>query len=534
MKMADWSEAIEKEGLAAAEADLLTLMENKKIKMFFVNDKFYIFDDKTNKKILCSSIDNGFNYIAGKIQERTNEDRKVLSPANEKRIKKAMHTYIPRHINFTYNPSRSKVIIEDGLSYYNTFQPSFYSDKPITDPYLFPNPDNPKIEPFMFPTIEDFFNNFFQEIEEKRWFLERLAYTIQNPEDRLPTALLLTGVKGSGKDTLKTIIEKTLGTQNVFNLDQSALESSFNAYIGKSQVIFCNEIHNWKDPTRIFNILKNFATNKKITVNEKFMPPYTANNYAFMLLATNDFKFRPVDESDRRYSVFFQDKKLDENISNKSFESLMDLINNPEHENETYSEFHYFYWYLCNLEIKDINFIRKPLKNKYREQMIKANLGGNIDFGIISDIIKKIVEEPKNNMKEKKILAHNGKYYIKPKYLIEGFIAEKQHLNEYKEKKHKVNYDNVKHDLIGSLWFKDFTDCPIKFKDIEIKQKTFQIVEPRLIAIIEGKSTENIDDQDAKDTLNEDEKQGYEETLTEQQKAEKKRQESEAGETIGE
>lgn len=486
--MGEFNDELERDKLTEAELSIVDTTRKENIRIFFINDKFYVFDETSNRKIMGCNADIGFNYLTGKMQSGSTAGRRVMSPMDKKRVKEAMHTFVDRFVNFTYNPSDKKIIEEGNLKYYNVFQPSFYADKRLEPPYTF-------------PIIEDFLNHFFDSPDEKRWFIERLAYTLQNPEDRLPTTLLLTGMQGSGKDTLKTIIERTLGHQNLFNLDQQAIESNFNSYIGKSQVIFANELHSWKDPTRILNILKNLCTNKKISVNEKFMQPYSANNYAFWILATNDHRFRPADENDRRYSAFFQDKKLINNLTKDSYDKLMDLILSPEHENETYSEFHYFYWYLHTLDIPDKDFIRNPLQNVYREQMIKANLGNNVDYGIISHIIKELMKqdsEQHNRMGyDIKIMPHAGKYYIKPKSLIDGIVFEKQALNLYKEKKYKMQYDNVKQDLRGSLWFKDYTDSPVKIEGKSLR--VFQIVEKRLIDIIEKKSTEDMDGKDGDD-----------------------------------
>jgi len=475
----EFNEAVEREKLTEAEIKILEMTRKKQLSIFFINDKLYVFDQKTNRKIMGTTPEAGYNMIIGQIQSGNTESREVLPQADKRRIKEALHCYLPRYVNFTYSPSKERVIEDNGLSYYNVFQPSFYEDRPLEPPYCF-------------PTIDEFLNKFFASETEKKWFIERLAYTIQNPEDRLPTALLLMGVQGSGKDTLKTIIERTIGNQNIFSLDQASIENSFNAFIGKSQVVFCNEIHNWKDPTRIYNILKNYMTNKKIMVNEKYTQPYTASNYAFWILATNDPKFSPVDENDRRYSVSFQSKKLIDNLDKETYERLIDLIVNPEHENEIYSEFHNFYWYLKCLEVEDKEFIRNPLQTRYREQMIKAKLGNNVDYGIISKIIKDICDDKGTLFSI--IMKHADKYYIKPKILIDRIIQEKQSLNLYRERKFKMQYDNVKQELIGSLWFKDHTDLPVRIEGRS--QRVLQIVEKRLIDIIEGRSTENMDEKD--------------------------------------
>jgi hypothetical protein len=483
--MGEFDEALERDKLTEAELLILETARKHKFNIFSINDKFYIYDRVSNKKILGANKDILYDFLIGKMQSGTTAERRVFSMTERKRIKDALHTYIPRMIGFIFAPNKPQVIKEGTLDYYNLFQPSFYDDKPLDAPYIF-------------PTIEAFLKAFFNHpSEEMRWFLERLAYTIQNPEDRLPTAILLTGMQGSGKDTLKTIIERTLGHQNVFNLDQNSIESSFNSFIGKSQVIFCNEIHSWKDPNRIHNLLKNYMTNKTLTVNEKYMPPYNCrSNCALWLLATNDPNFNPTTSTDRRYMVAFQNKKLEQNLDKETFNRLMELILNPEHENETYNEFHHFYWYLKNLEITDKEFIRNPLHTNYKEQMIQANLGSQVLWGLVVEAIKNLKDPQRDSRlrSETGILEHAEGYYIKPKEMIELILSKKTEVNKFGEGKWRISYMKIKQNVIGECWFEDFTESPIR-----IGSKNYRLLkvkEKRLIDIIEGKDTESRDDKE--------------------------------------
>jgi len=491
--MGEFNEDEEREKLTEAELLLLETSRKHNLNLFSINDKFYIYDCKTNKKILGANKDIFYDFLMGKLQQGSTASRRVFSMTERKRIKDAIHTYIPRMMGFIFAPNKPQFLKDGGVDYYNLFQPSWYDDKPLTPPYTF-------------PTIEAFLKAFFNyPSEEMRWFLERLAYTIQNPEDRLPTALLLTGMQGSGKDTLKTIIEKTLGHHNIFNIDQNSIESTFNSFIGKSQVIFCNEINsvsNKDSSAKINSLLKIYMTNKRLNVNEKYMPPIQCVNYSFWILAqnSNNSNWRPVDENDRRYSVFFQTKKLEQNLDKPTFDRLMDLILNPEHENETYSEFHYFYWYLKTLEITDKEFIRNPLHTNYKEQMIQANLGNRVLWGLVVEALRNLKECQSDTHRlrsETGILEHAGGYYVKPKEIIELILSKKSEANKLGEGKWRVSYMSLKQQLIGECWFDDFTESPIK-----VGAKNYRLLkvrEKRLIEILEGKDTESRDDKDNED-----------------------------------
>jgi hypothetical protein len=481
----EFDEEAEREKLTEAELQILKVVQKKNLSIFFINDRFYVFDNKTNRKILCSNADVGFNFIMGLLQEGSTAGRVVLHPADKKRIRDAMHTYIPRYVNFTFAPNQGRVVDEQGLKYYNVFQPSFYDDKPLEPPYTF-------------PTIEKFLDRFFNTAEEKRWFLERLAYSLQNCEDRLPTAILFTGIQGSGKDTIKTIMERTVGSQNLFNLEQMSLEGQFNSFIGKSLVIFCNEVHNWKNPELILNKLKNYMTNKKITVNSKYEQPFTATNHAMWCLATNDPKFRPpTDGHDRRWTICFQYKKLDENLDKETFNNLMDLIQNPEHENEVYSEYHHFYWYLKNLKIENRDFIKNPLNTEYKEQMIRANLSHDIDWGILCEFFKNLRERGMDFWAKVVMVSETSdrkRYFIKPKDLLPEISKMRKEINVFKERKYAFNSDTFKQELIGKMWFKDHTKSPTKINGESVK--CLEVIEPRLIEVIEGKNP-TLDEDDS-------------------------------------
>lgn len=480
----DFDEDAERQRLSDAEDKIINALKNNDMTAFFINDDLYIFGVYRNVKIFKGKVASGFEFFIKLIQDGQSHTRLILTPAEKKMVREAINTYIPRYVGFTYRPSDNRVEEINGHKYYNTFQPSFYAKHPLEPPYSFPIIDN--------------FLNVFMQPKEREWFLHRLAHTVQKPDIRIPTLILLTGMQGSGKDTLKTIIERTIGEQNLAYLDQNSLEGQFNSFIGKSQVVFCNEIQaGFKNEEKVLSILKHYATNKKIQINEKHIPHYTANNYALWILATNSHRFRPADCNDRRYSIFFNGNKLDTVMKKEDFERLMDLIQSLDHENEMHSEFHNFYWYLRNFEV-DTNLITFPLNTEYKEQMINAKLGNNIEWSVMYDAMKEIIEEDKQSKTllnyDIKLMKDCGAVYIKPKVIIDIIMSKKKALHELDEGKYRIEYNGIKYFLIGNHWFLDHTK---KGKIVNNKtMRVLQVNEKRIIDLIEGKDIERQDNEE--------------------------------------
>jgi hypothetical protein len=359
----------------------------------------------------------------------------------------------------------------------------------------------------MFPTIEEFLNIFFQDSEEKRWFLERIAYSLQFPEHRLPTCCILTGIQGSGKDMLRRILGKALHDNNVSNIDGKIITGTFNSYVGERQIVFANEVFNWEKKQEIENFLKNYVSNETIMMNQKHEPIRSIKNYATWVFATNDHQFRPFSDDDRRFSVFANRKTLIERWGNEKINRLSNMI---DEDPAMLDEFHAFYWYLMTLKIKDVSWLKVPFDNKAKEQMQMANAEANYFFNEVVNALKK--------------MNATLKIYEKDKHkLIKLFeLYETYRSGNPPKPKNKATFKDY---IIGKNWFEELD--PVW---LEGKTQRFMRLKSKTLIKSVFETPEGYEDEIQPTLAAPKNIPDYSEIITEQ---EKKRREEEAGETLG-
>jgi len=408
------------------------IFDDNHLELVYIDNKIILIDSKSREIMKVGSKEGIVDFIQKSMVD------KGIDHLEDKEVRKVIQAYAEHYSGFTYYPYREKIMIDYGKKQYNLFRTNNHYDQEY-------------IEPYMFPTLEKFFNVFFNNEKEKRWFLQRVAYTIQHPDDRLPTCAIFTGVQGSGKDVMRRILAKTLHPSNISNIDGKSLEGSFNSYIAKKLVIFANEVMDWENRKQIENFLKNYVTNDEILVNEKFMPQFHVKNFAFWVFATNDHNFIPFDEMDRRYTIFHNTRVLKDNFPKEHFDKLIKMINEDSYSTD---EFHAFYWYLKNLEIADISFVREPLHTVRKTQMIDAKFGSSNFWNVLIESFKKLYMQDKIHLKD-------NTYYFKPTELFEKYCSLINSFN-LKEEEKKLNVKHFKYKITGMNIVEDMTDKTIR------------------------------------------------------------------------
>lgn len=168
-------------------------------------------------------------------------------------------------------------------------------------------PTLPRIKgtPALWLTLVD---HLFQNVslDHRRWFLQWLAYPMQNPGAKLMQSVFLyTRTEGVGKNFLVDPFVSGIYGENYTRQDGSVLEDKFNGWYGRKQFVFLDEIHLTVRHERItmMNRLKSMITNPTIDINEKFQPQLTLLNRAQVYITSNYSDALPLGDSDRRVFV---------------------------------------------------------------------------------------------------------------------------------------------------------------------------------------------------------------------------------------
>lgn len=256
--------------------------------------------------------------------------------------------------NISYLPMDYKILKEEGKTYFNVYKKPSICNQEIK-----------KVSKDSFKRIKELLLNLCNEKEENyEWFINWLSFIIQNPDKKLPTAVILQGEQGTGKGVLKNLILDNLFGKNVQEINQSHLESAFNEYLMGKQIIVANEVIHNENKALLPNILKNLITDPTITINRKFKKELVTRNFTHWIFCTNNDNPLKIDKDDRRYSVFYS-KRL-KGSEEEAYKFVVDLQQNLDYElNNFYS---YLVTYDCNEALA-----RKPIMTESKKDIIELN-----------------------------------------------------------------------------------------------------------------------------------------------------------------
>jgi hypothetical protein len=154
------------------------------------------------------------------------------------------------------------------------------------------------VSPFL-----DLINHLLKDVpaNERRWFLQWLAYPIQNPGRKMFGAVLIIGPPGSGKNLLGAVMGTVYG-KNYCVIEGKNLHDNFNSVLKARQFVFADEVFS-ADRRREINAFKTMITRSEIYINEKFVRGYYVRDCINWLFASNDFDPIYLQDDDRRFFV---------------------------------------------------------------------------------------------------------------------------------------------------------------------------------------------------------------------------------------
>lgn len=249
--------------------------------------------------------------------------------------------------NINYEPSDDKFIYLNKKKFFNIYNKTDLWDY------------NNKESKFQFENIKELVMNLCgNEKKNYDYFNKWLSWIIQNPKEKLPTAIIFQGRQGSGKGTFKNLILDRIFGGNCQEINQTQLESAFNEYLIGKQIIMANEVMHNENRQTLPNVLKNLVTDEYITIARKFKKEITTKNYTHWIFCTNNDNPIKIDEDDRRYSVFYS-KKLPQGFGKQ-------IRQNLEYELEEYISF---------LKSLDVIFdeVSEPIMTEAKKEVIELN-----------------------------------------------------------------------------------------------------------------------------------------------------------------
>jgi len=300
----------------------------------------------------------------------------------------------PRLDNIINDPAQTITFKENNKSFLNVYDSTYYLNEEVKS----------NLKEGDWTHIRELIWHLCQENEEYfGWVINWFTCLYQFPTYRFTTSIIFIGTQGSGKGLLSTILSYLLS--NVcYKANSKDLQSNFNAQLFEGKILLlANEIRDMHNKYQFSNDLKDFVTEKEISVEKKYGNRYNAKNYMKLILFSNSSQPISIDEDDRRYMVVKQSKVVQKIIDGNVLDKL---FNDTDFLKQQVESFAYFLQNnLVNLNL----VVTNPPMTEAKRNIIVMNM---TDF---KHVVLNILEE---DIHRWKLIPVSNKWY----YLLEDIL----------------------------------------------------------------------------------------------------------------
>lgn len=139
--------------------------------------------------------------------------------------------------------------------------------------------------------------------EQYRWMMAWLAHMFQKPAEKLPVAVVIRGMKGTGKSIVFDFIHKIMPDYFYKVADGNRALGNFNAHYQSTLLLLMEEAF-WAGNQAKESVLKDLITSPSLVVERKGIDPYMAKNHMRVAMISNERWVVPASHDERRFAVF--------------------------------------------------------------------------------------------------------------------------------------------------------------------------------------------------------------------------------------
>ena len=213
-----------------------------------------------------------------------------------------------------------------------------------------------------FILLKEFLLNLCNGVEaDYLWFLEFLAFKLQYPEKRLKILIAFTGEEGTGKSPLGRVLKAIFGENCNTDLTNQVMEDKFTeTYCNKLIAIIEEVSSNTSTRRDIVAKLKDLSGKDTIIYNAKrIRESDNYPNYTSFIMFSNEEHIAQITDTDTRWSVFRNMKKLTQEFYDNFFKNFDDEVDE-------------FVGFLKKMKLEKDKWI-KPIKNKAKIELVEAS-----------------------------------------------------------------------------------------------------------------------------------------------------------------
>jgi len=279
-----------------------------------------------------------------------------------------------RHFaGYTYQPGKPRFCKKQG---------AYGDDSLYINRFFFPPHDDSVQDPEALITpFMDLIKHLFPEPEERAWFVEWLARSIQYPQCRsFVTPINITSVTGTGRGILFDILRLLVGAHNTHDVSPDDMEGRFNGFLDKCLIACVQEIkaNTGSKKYQTWERMKSLLADTVANIQEKGKDSYTAHVYANFLMFSNNIDALPIrDVNERRIYAM---RGADRPLSNSEIDQIM--IWKKEEKNISA-----LFKYLKTYPV-DLGHFKRAVRTATKEQMVTATAGNgaaDLDDWLLSE-----------------------------------------------------------------------------------------------------------------------------------------------------
>ena len=193
------------------------------------------------------------------------------------------------------------------------------------------------------------------------WIMGWCAQIIQQPMTKIGIALVLRGLKGTGKSKLGELLGGLFPKHHKIISRQDQLVGHFNAHLEDCLLLQAEEAF-WAGSKSAEGALKDLVTNPRIFIERKGVNGYMADNFTRLMFTSNEEWVVPATVDERRWAVFDISAKRKEDID------FYEWLQNWYDRGGKRAVLHY----LKTFDLTKVNVRRAPRTLALQEQQMKG------------------------------------------------------------------------------------------------------------------------------------------------------------------
>lgn len=134
------------------------------------------------------------------------------------------------------------------------------------------------------------------------WFMNWLAYQVQNPGAKMKTCLVVRGSHGTGKNTVFDPIVRLFGDYGTA-VGPQEIEDKYTAWASRKMFVLCDEAVSPEEQSKQKGRMKSLITGHYLLIERKFFDRHMEQNRLNFVFLSNELKAVKLEHGDRRYMV---------------------------------------------------------------------------------------------------------------------------------------------------------------------------------------------------------------------------------------